>query len=138
MEAASNDSNYGVLAYGVRLNWFPQSVDVYKLQSAGKLDQWKKVASVPAQSTSQFLWECKCFMVCNDKQLVLVKCHANKQVVYNMFPVSMCDLTTCTWQDLPSIFPSYVATGSDLKTNGISMAGLARCTFEIQFEQSRG
>jgi hypothetical protein len=119
MEAASNDSNYGALAYGVRLNWFPRSVDVYKLQSADKLDQWKKVASVPAQSTSQFLWESVCFMVCNDKQLVLVKCHANNQ-------------------DLPSIFPSSVRTGSDLKTNEISMAGLAGCTFEIKFEQSCG
>ncbi len=27
MEAASNGSNYVALAYGVRLNWFPQSVD---------------------------------------------------------------------------------------------------------------
>ncbi len=76
-------------------------MDVYKLQSVGKLDQWKKVASVPAQSTSQFLWECKCFMVCNDEQLVLVNCHANNQ-------------------DLPSIFPSYVGTGTDLKTNELA------------------
>jgi hypothetical protein len=55
----------------------------------------------------------------------------------NKLSVSMCDLTTCTWQDLPSIFPSYMGTGSDLKTNEIIMAGLAGCTFEIKFEQSR-
>ncbi|CAK9216495.1 unnamed protein product [Sphagnum troendelagicum] len=135
METAPNDSDSRALAYGVRLSWFPQSVDVYKLQSAGQLE-WKMVASVPAKSGTQLLRECKCFMVRNDKQLIIVKCHANKQVIYNEFPVSMCDLTTCTWQDLPSIFPSLSGTlRSDSKTTKeINMAGLAGCTFEIKFD----
>jgi hypothetical protein len=71
----------------------------------------------------------------NGKLLIPGKCHANKQVIYNKFPISMCDLTTCTWQDLPSIIPSLSRSRSDSQTTKeISMPGLAQCTFEIKFD----
>ncbi len=128
---APNDSNSQGLAYGVKFSWLPQSVDIYKLPSAGQLD-WKKVSSVPGPF-NKLLQECKCFVVGNEKVLLLVKCRATAPLFYNKFPVSMCDLATCTWQELPSILPAGAQT-SNLETEGINMAGLAGCAFEVKFD----
>jgi hypothetical protein len=43
--------------------------------------------------------------------------------------ISLCDLTTYTWQDLPNFQGAGV-----IRRPPISMAGLAQCTFEIKFD----
>jgi hypothetical protein len=59
--AAPNALNSQAFAYDVRLSWFPQSVDVYKLAPKCRSAGVEEIAIMPTQSGTQLLRECKVF-----------------------------------------------------------------------------
>ncbi len=134
MEVAPNALNSQALPYDVRLIAGSRNQWMYtsSLQSAGQLE-WKRQLPCQLNLEPSCCRNVSVSWCVNGKLLILGKCHANKQVIYKKFPISMCNFTTCTWQDLPLIFPSLSRIRIDLKTTN-SMSGLAQCTFEIKFD----